>query len=49
MPVALPATGGGGATPLTTVWPALAFLAGAMALMLAGMGSAVWALRRPNK
>ena len=48
-PVTLPASGGAGITPLTTVWPALALLAGAVALMLAGMGSAVWALRRPNR
>ncbi len=44
-PVILPPTGSGGATPLTTVWPALAFMAGAMVFMLAGMGAAVWALR----
>jgi hypothetical protein len=43
-PGVLPPTGGAGATPLSKVWPALAFMAGAMVFMLAGMGTAVWAL-----
>jgi hypothetical protein len=48
-PGALPSTGGGGgAMPLTTGWSALALLAGAMALMLAGVVSAVWTLRQRN-
>ena len=49
VPVTLPPSGGSGLTPSATAWPTLAFLAGAMVLMLAGMGSAVWALRRPNR
>jgi hypothetical protein len=49
-PAVLPATGGSGAPPLTTVWwPALVLLAGAMALMLAGLGSAAWAVRRRKR
>jgi hypothetical protein len=49
-PAVLPSTGGSGATPLTTVWwPALVLLAGGMALMLAGLGSAVWALTRRSR
>jgi hypothetical protein len=48
-PAELPPTGGSGLTPSTTAWPALAFLAGAMVLMLAGVGSAAWALRWRNR
>jgi hypothetical protein len=48
-PVTLPLTGGSGATPSTTVWPALALLAGAIALMLAGMGTGMRALSRRNR
>jgi hypothetical protein len=49
LPTALPPTGGSGLTQLTTGWQALVFLGGAMALMLAGMGSAMWSLRRRSK
>ena len=47
-PAVLPPTGGVGPAPLTTVWPALALMAGAMVLMLAGMGAALWALKPRN-
>jgi Mg-chelatase subunit ChlD len=48
-PGVLPSTGGGGMIGLTATWPALALLASAVALMVAGMGSAVWAVRRRSR
>jgi hypothetical protein len=45
-PAALPASGGGGVTSSTGDWHPFALLIGSMVLMVAGVGSASWALTR---